>query len=173
MDTLTIAALKKQSIVVYAESAALFELYNKLVRPRIMISDYLSIHQKISLTKISLLIKKDKLTQLVNNFEVFYLLKSPDIEHSLSETIPIVSINTDQFCIKTIFYELLDIIAKYQKVLDIEAVYENLNNILTPELNQQLFSKNVFSIPTFCRLIGIHEQTYYKRCKKEKADVKK
>lgn len=174
MDTLTIAALKKQSIVVYAGSAALFELYSKLIRPRIMISDYLSIHQKISLTKISLFIKKDKYSQLINNFEILYLLKSANTDHILlSQTLPVVQVSEDQFRIDTLFYELTDIIAKYQRFLDIEAVYESLNNILTPELNQQLFSKNIFSIPTFCQLINIHAQTYYKRCKKEGTDVKK
>lgn len=174
MDTLRIAALKKQSIIVYADSAALFEVYNNLIRPKIMASNCLSIHQKISLTKITLFIKKDKSLQLINNFEIIHLLKDANTDHILlSQTLPVVQVSEEQFCIDTLFYELTNIIAKYQRLLDIEAVYESLNNILTPELNQQLFGKNTFSISTFCQLINIHEQTYYKRCEKDRADVKK
>lgn len=174
MNKLSIATLEKQPIVVHTDSSVLFETYHNLIRPQIIASDNLLIHQKMSLAKISLFIKNDGQTQLVNNFEVFYLLKTPDIEHALlSETISIVYIDVNQFCIKVIFYELIDIIAKYQKILDIEAIYKNLDNFLNPELNQRLFDKNIFSISTFCRLIGIHEQTYYKRCKKEESDVKK
>lgn len=178
MDDVSIAKLKKQSIIIFPNNSILFDIYNHFIRPQILVSNNLPMHQQMSLAKITLFVKKDGQLQLVNNFEIFYLIKTYDTNQILlDQMISTVQINGDQFRIDTVFYELIDIIAKYQKLLDIEAIYQGINDFLTPELNQQLFRRNIFSILTFCSLIGIHEQTYYKRCKKEAikgiVDVKK
>lgn len=174
MDDVSIAKLKKQSIIIFPDISILFDIYNRLIRPQIQASNELSTHQKMSVAKPTLLIKENKKTLLANNFEIFYILKAVDTSQVLlKHMIPVVQISEDQFRIDTVFYELISTIARYQKILDIAAIYRSLNHFLTPELNQQLFEKNIFSIPTFCHLINIHEQTYHKRCQKEGAGVKK
>lgn len=173
MENVSIAKLKKQSVFTFPESSTLFYIYQRLIRPQIQASNHLSTHQKMSFVKPILLMKKDNRIFLTNNFEIFYLLKTANIDQALlSQIILTVQISEDQFFVDTVFYELIDIITRYQKILNIEAIYQDLNEFLTPELNQQLFEKNIFSIPTFCYLINIHEQTYYKRCKKGGSSVK-
>lgn len=173
MDDVSIAKLKKQPVIIFPNSSILFDIYNRLIRPKIQASNQLFTYQKMSFSNPTLFIKEGKKVFLVNNFEVFHTLKEDDSSQVLNQMIPVVQISENQFRIDTVFYELMGIIAKYQKLLDIEAIYKSLNVFLTPETNQQLFEKNIFSIPTFCHLINIHEQTYHKRYKKEGAGVKK
>ena len=166
MDDVSIAKLKKQPIIIFPVSSILFDIYNRLIRPQIQASNQLFTYQKISFSNPTLFIKEGKKVFLVNNFEVFHTLKIVDSSQLLNQMISVIQISENQFRIDTVFYELIDIITRYQKILDIEAIYKDINEFLTPELNQQLFEKNIFYIPTFCNLISISEQTYYKRCKK-------
>ena len=100
----------------------------------------------------------------VNDFELFHLIKSPDVDFNvLGQKVSVRYIPKDQFNFDISFYELIYLIAKYNKEIDIKLIYTQLNEILDQEINQKLFGKNIFAITTFCRLINISEQTYYKR----------
>ena len=166
MDNISIAKLKKQSVIIFPDIAQLFEVYSKAIRPQIVASGNLLIHQKISLGKPTLYIGVDKKLQLVNNFEIFYLLKTFDIEEQLlSQNLLIAPISEEKFRVSHVFYELIDIIAKYERKLDLELVFKALKEFLTIDMNKQMFDKNVFAAATFCKLINVQEQTYYNRCK--------
>ena len=166
MDNISIAKLKKQSVIIFPDIAPLFEVYSKAIRPQIAASGNRSIHQEISLAKPIVCIRADKKLKLVNNFEAFYLLKTFDIEQRLlSQNLLIVPISEEQFCIRYVFYELIDIIAKYERKLDLELIFKQLKEFLTIDMNKQMFDKNVFAAATFCKLINVQEQTYYNRCK--------
>lgn len=172
MDNVTIAKLQKISVVIVNDIVKLFEIYNQFIRPQIKSSNTFIAYQNLTLAKPILFIKTGEVIQLVNNFEVFYLLKTVDLNQELcAEKVSIVKINEAQFEVKYAFYELIDIICRYQKYLDIRLIYIHLNRFLTADINQQLFSSKKFSIGTFCNLINIHEQTYYKRYKKDKNNV--
>lgn len=166
MDSTSIARLKKQSVVIFPDIAPLFKIYSEAMRPIIHVSGSLSMHQESSLAKPILCIEADKKLQLVNNFEIFYFLKNSDIDQQrLSQNLLIASISEEQFCIRYVFYELIEIITKYQKKLNLELIYKQLDRYLTLEMKQQIFDKNVFAAATFCKLINVQEQTYYNRCK--------
>ena len=172
MDNVTIAKLQKTSVVIVNDIVKLFEIYNQFIRPQIKSSNTFIAYQNLTLAKPILFIKTGEVIQLVNNFEVFYLLKTVDLNQELcAEKVSIVKINEAQFEVKYAFYELIDIICRYQKYLDIRLIYIHLNRFLTADINQQLFSSKKFSIGTFCNLINTHEQTYYKRYKKDKNNV--
>ncbi|WP_352339056.1 hypothetical protein [Psychrobacter sp. 16-MNA-CIBAN-0192] len=170
MDSVSITELRKRFVVVFPDIVKLCEIYIKNIRPYIKPAKILTIHQKASLARLTLYIKTDKNIQLVNNVELICLLKGACKEkidqQLLSQKLMIVSINKEEFCIQSLFYELIEIIAKHQKKLDIKSIYEQLDRCLTLEMKQQMFGKNIFAAATFCKLIKIHEQTYYKRCKK-------
>lgn len=166
MDSISIAKLKKQSVIIFPDIAQLFEIYSKAIRPQIAASGNLTIHQKISLSKPTLCIGLDKKLHLVSNFEIFYLLKTFDIDQRLlSQNLLIGRISEEQFCIGYVFYELIDIIAKYEEKLNLELIFKQLKEFLTMDMNKQMFDKNVFAAATFCKLINVQEQTYYNRCK--------
>ena len=168
MDSISITKLKKQSVIIFPDIAPLFEVYSKAIRPQIALSGNLSTHQKVSLSKPTLYIEVDKKLQLVNNFEVFYLLKTFDIDQQLlSQNLLIAPISEEKFCVRHVFYELIDIIAKYERKLDLELIFKQLKEFLTIDMNKQMFDKNVFAAATFCKLINVQEQTYYNRCKKK------
>ena len=166
MDNTSLTKLKNQYVIVAPDIAHLFEIYSKNIRSQIATSGNLSIHQKISLAKSTLYIRADKKLQLVNNFELYHLIKHSDIDQQLlSQNLLVGVISKEQFCIKYAFYELIEVIAKYQKQLNIELIYKQLDKCLTLDMKQQIFEKNVFAAATFCKLINVQEQTYYNRCK--------
>lgn len=137
MDDVSIAKLKKQSIIIFPDISILFDIYDRLIRPQIQASNQLFTYQKMSFSNPTLFIKEGKKVFLVNNFEIFYILKAVDTSQVLlSQRIPIIQVSKNQFRIDTVFYELIDIITRYQKILDIEAIYQDLKEFLIPELNQ-------------------------------------
>ena len=92
------------------------------------------------------------------------MIKSPDVDFNvLGQKVSVRYIPKDQFNFDISFYELINLIAQHNKTIDIRLVYSQLNQILDQEINQKLFGKNIFAITTFCQLIKINEQTYYKR----------
>ncbi|MGE6390156.1 hypothetical protein ACQKDP_06140 [Psychrobacter pacificensis] len=92
------------------------------------------------------------------------MIKSPDVDFNvLGQKVSVSFIPKDDFDFELSFYELIELIAQHNKTIDIRLVYSQLNQILDQEINQKLFGKNIFAITTFCRLINISEQTYYKR----------
>ena len=117
-----------------------------------------------SMNFITFFIKENKKYFLVNNFELFHLIKSPDINFNvLRQKVPVRFIAKDDFNFELCFYELIELIAQHNKKLDIKLIYRNLNNILDKQKNQQLFEKNIFTITKFCELLRITEQTYHAR----------
>lgn len=148
MDNFTIAKLQKTSVVIFNDIVKLFEIYNQFIRPQIRSSKAFIAYQKLALAKPILFIKIGEVVQLVNNFEVFYLLKTVSLNQELcAEKVSIVKINETQFEVKYAFYELIDIIGRYKKYLDIRLIYIHLNRFLTADINQQLFSsKNSLSV---------------------------
>ena len=101
---------------------------------------------------------------MLNNFELFHIAKSPYADFDvLRKEVAVKYISKNQFDFDISFYELIDLIAQHNKKINIKLIYTQLNEVLDREINQKLFGKNIFAITTFCRLINISEQTYYKR----------
>ena len=72
-------------------------------------------------------------------------------------------ITRDDFNFDLCFYELIELIAKHKKKLDIKLIYKHLKRILDKQMTQRLFSKNIFAVTKFCELINITEQAYHER----------
>jgi len=172
MESITIAQLQKKSVGIFNDVIGLFNIYIQLIRPRISLSENFPIYQRLVLAKPTVVIKTDEKIQLINSFEIFYLLGELNSNNKLSkEKILWGQIIEADFCIRYAFYELIDIIVRYSKSLDIELIYKHINAFLTQEMKQQLFNKKSLSIATFCEELNIHEQTYYKRREKGLTDV--
>lgn len=172
MESITIAQLQKKPVEIFNDVIGLFDIYIKFIRPRIILSENFPIYQRLVLAKPTLFIELDEEIQLINSFEVFYFLETINSDNKISKgKILWGQISEAEFCIRYAFYELIDIIVRYSKSLDIELIYKHLDAFLTIEMKQQLFNKKNFSIATFCEELNIHEQTYYKRREKGLTDV--
>lgn len=174
MDNTSVAQLQKQPVLIFSDITELFEIYSKEIRPRIKETGNLSIHQKASIAKPTLYIKTDKKIQIINNLELFYILKDPNLSRNLlKKPLSTVQINEAQFCIQYVFYELIENIVKYQKNLNIKSIYEQLSKYLNIDMKQKVLGENNFHVTTFCKLIHLQEQTYYNRCKKRVKNANK
>lgn len=163
MDKLSIAKVRNNTVMIHPDIVSLFDIYASHIRPLIDAHN-----SKIEANKVffkpTLVIKKEKTWLMINNFELYYLLKMSDIDQKLvRKEVIIGSISEEQLMFGIPFYELIDIIAQHKKKLDIKLIYTCLNNLLTTSMSQELFNKKFFPITAFCRLININEQTYHKR----------
>lgn len=163
MDRISIAKLQKNTVTIHPDIVSLFDIYTNHIRYAID-NHNVEIERNRVFFKPTLFIKKEKIWLMVNNFELYHFLKLFDIDQKLvRKEVIIGSISEEQLLFGISFYELIDVIARYKKCLDIKLIYNCLNEILTISRNQALFNKNAFPIITFCRLINISEQTYHKR----------
>lgn len=163
MDRISIAKLQKNIVTIHPDIVSLFDIYTNHIRPS-MDNHNVEIERNRVFFKPTLFIKKEKIWIMVNNFELYHFLKLFDIDQKLvRKDVSIGSISEEQLVFGIPFYELIDIIARYKKRLDIKLIYTCLNEILTTSINQELFNKNTFPITTFCQLININEQTYHRR----------
>lgn len=163
MKSLSIAKLQATPVFIYPDIIDLFDIYTYHIRPFIN-DEVLRYEQSVACSKTSSFVRNDKKWFLVNNFELFHLIKSPDIDFNvLIKEVSVRFIPTDDFNFDLCFYELIELIAQHNKKIDIKLVYAQLNEVLDKNINQKLFGKNIFAITTFCQLIKINEQTYYKR----------
>ncbi|MCG3878456.1 hypothetical protein [Psychrobacter sp. Ps6] len=163
MDRISIAKLQKNTVTIHPDIISLFDIYVNHIRPS-MGSHDIEMEQNRVFFRPTLFIKEKTVWSMVNNFELYYSLKLFSIDQKLvRKDVSIGSISEEQLVSGIPFYELVDIIARYKKLLDIKLIYTCLNEILTISMNQALFNKNTFPITTFCQLININEQTYHKR----------
>lgn len=163
MDRISIAKLQKNTVIIHPNIVGLFKIYANHIRSP-MDNHNVKIEQNRVFFKPTLFIKKEKTWLIVNNFELYHFLKMVDMDQQLvRKEVSIGSINEEQLVFGIPFYELIDIIARYKKYLDIKLIYTCLNELLTTSMNQALFNKKTFPITTFCQLININEQTYHKR----------
>ncbi|WP_250162872.1 hypothetical protein [Psychrobacter sp. WY6] len=166
MKSLSIAKLQTTTVIIYPDIVDLFAIYTCHIRP--FITEAFKLEQSAVWTKTTLFIKEDKRWFLVNNFELFQLIKSHDVNFNvLRQEVLVRYISKNQFEFDLCFYELIELIAQHNKKLDIKLIYRHLKNILDKQMNQQLFGKNIFAVTTFCQLINITEQTYHARRSKE------
>lgn len=167
MDITSIAKLQKKGILISPVIADLFKIYAEDIRPFLDHNKNLKCEQRRALFKLTILIKSDKKQLLANNFEIYYLLKSHNLEQdTLRQNVLISSSAQDECNFGIAFFELIDIISRHKALLDLKVILEKFQKILTEDMTQNLLKKNLFAITTFCQLIGITEQTYYSRIKR-------
>lgn len=163
MKPLSIAKLQILNVLVYPQVISLFDIYTGHIRP-LLDSKAIALEQINACSKLTCFIKEDEKWFLLNNFELFHIAKSPYADFDvLRKEVAVKYISKSQFVFDISFYELIKLTAQHNKKIDIKLIYAQLNKVLDQEMNQKLFGKNIFTIPTFCRLINISEQTYYKR----------
>lgn len=167
MDIISIAKLQKKGIFIYPVIADLFKIYAEDIRPFLDNEKYLKLEQRRALFRPTILVKSEKKQLLANNFELYYLLKSDNLDQSIiKQNIIISSFAQDECNFGIAFFELIDILSRHKALLDLKVILEKLQKILTEDMTQNLLKKNVFAITTFCHLIGITEQAYYSRIKR-------
>lgn len=158
----TIARLQTNTVLVFQDVLELFNIYTSHIRP--FISEALNLEKSAVWTKTTVFIKEDKKWFLVNNFELFHLIKSPDVGFNvLKKKLSVRYITRDDFNFDLCFYELIELIAQHNKKLDIKLICKHLKRILDKQMTQRLFSKNIFAATKFCELINITEQAYHAR----------
>lgn len=161
MQLNTLGKIQQRITVLYPKAAPLYEIYNHLIYP------YLKLHQikieiSIALSRPLQCVKVKGVLLLVHNFPLFNILKSADTSPELlTREIFIIEISDDLFRFELAFYELIEMISRYHKVVDLEQIYNNLNKLLDPDMRQKLFGKNELTVAKFCRLINVPERTYY------------
>lgn len=166
LKSLSIAKLQTTSVLIFQGVFDLFNIYTCYIRP--FIAENFKLEHSAAWTETTSFIKEDKKWFQVNNFELFYLLKSPDVDFNvLRQEVPVKYISKDQFDFNLCFHELIELIAEHKKNLDIKLIYRHLKEILNKDMNQQLFGKNIFAVTTFCELIDIAEPTYHSRSPKK------
>lgn len=162
MDRISIAKLQKNTVTIHPDIISLFDIYVKHIRPSMSNHD-IEMEQNRAFFRPTLFIKEKAAWSMVNNFELYFLKPFKIDQETARKDVSIGSISEDQLVFGIPFYELVDIIARYKKGLDIKLIYSCLNEILTTSINQELFNKKTFPITTFCQLININEQTYHRR----------
>ncbi len=160
--SLSIAKLQTTSVLIFQGVLDLFNIYTCYIRP--FIAENFKLEHSAAWTETTSFIKEDKKWFQVNNFELFHLIKSPDVNFNvLRQQVSVRYISKDDFNFDLCFYELIELIAQHNKKLDIKLIYSDLKKILDKQMNQQLFGKNIFAVTKFCELIDITEQTYHAR----------
>lgn len=160
--SLSVANLQTTSVLVFQGVLDLFNIYTFHIRP--LITEAFKLEHSAAWTKTTLFVKENKKWFLVNNFELFHLIKSPNIDFNvLRQKVSVRFIPKDDFNFDLCFYELIELIAQHNKKLDIKLIYSDLKKISDKQMNQQLFGKNIFAVTKFCELIDITEQTYHAR----------
>ena len=163
MKSLSIAKLQTTPVLIYPDIIDLFDIYTYHIRPFIN-DEALRYEQSVACSKTSSFVRNDKKWFLVNNFELFHLIKSADVDFNvLKQEVSVKYIPKDDFNFDLCFYELMELIAQHNKKLDIKLIYAQLNEVLDKNMNQKLFGKNIFAVTKFCELIHISEQTYHAR----------
>ena len=166
MDITTIAKLQKKGVFISPVIANLFEIYTVDIRPVLdkQKNKHLKLEQRRALFKPTLIVKSEKKQLLANNFELYYLIKSYNLgQDTIKQNVLVSSLTEEEGSFGIAFFELLEIISRYKAILDLSIIYTKLNNILTKDMTQKLFKKNIFSIITFCTLIGITDRAYHAR----------
>lgn len=166
MDITTIAKLQKKGVFISPVIADLFEIYTADIRPVLekQKDKPLKLEQRRALFRPTILVKSDKKQLLANNFELYYLIKSHNLDQgTLKQNILVSSLTEDECNLGIAFFELIDITSRHKAILDLRVIYTKINNILTKDMTQKLFKKDIFSIITFCALIGITERAYHAR----------
>ena len=162
MKSLSIGKLQKNTVLVFQGVLGLFNIYTCHIRP--LITEALTVEYSAALTRPTLFIEENKKQFIVNNFELFHLIKSPHVDFNvLRQEVSVRYILKDDFNFDLCFYELIASIAQHNKKLDIKLIYRQLKTILDKQMNQQLFGKNIFAVTKFCELINITVPTYYAR----------
>ena len=163
MDITTIAKLQKEGLLLSPLVVDLFKIYTEHIRP-VIDSDNLKLEQRRALFKPTLIVKSDKKQLLANNFELYHLIKSHNLDQdTLKQNVLVSSLTEEESNLGIAFFELIEIISRYKAILDLRVIYTKINNILTKDMTQKLFKKNIFSIITFCTLIGITDRAYHAR----------
>ncbi|WP_413500113.1 hypothetical protein [Psychrobacter maritimus] len=163
MDITTIAKLQKEGLLLSPLVVDLFKIYTEHIRP-VIDSDNLKLEQRRALFKPTLIVKSDKKQLLANNFELYHLIKSHNLDQdTLKQNVLVSSLTEEESNLGIAFFELIEITSRYKAILDLSIIYTKLNNILTKDMTQKLFKKNIFSIITFCTLIGITDRAYHAR----------
>lgn len=160
--SLSVAKLQTTSVLVFQGVLDLFNIYTFHIIP--LITETFKLEHSAAWTKTTLFIKENKKQFIVNNFELFHLIKSPHVDFNvLRQEVSVRYILKDDFNFDLCFYELIASIAQHNKKLDIKLIYRQLKTILDKQMNQQLFGKNIFAVTKFCELINITVPTYYAR----------
>lgn len=166
MDIITIAKLQKKGIFISPVIADLFEIYASDIRPLLdkEKNKLLKLEQRRALFKPTILVKSEKKQLLANNFEIYYLLKSDNLDqNTIKQNIIISSFAQDECNFGIAFFELIDILSRHKALLDLKIIFEKLQKILTEDMTQNLLKKNDFSAAIFCKLICLTEQAYHAR----------
>ena len=166
MDITTIAKLQKKGVFISPVITDLFEIYTADIRPVLekQKNKLLKLDQRRALFKPTLIVISEKKQLLVNNFELYYLIKNHNsVQDTLKQNVLVSSLTTEEGSFGIAFFELIEITSRYKAILDLSIIYTKLNNILTKDMTQKLLKKNIFSIKTFCALIGITERAYHIR----------
>lgn len=164
--TTTIAKLQKKGIFISPVIADLFEIYTADIRPFLdkEKNKLLELEQRRALFRPTILVKSEKKQLLANNFELYYLLKSDNLDQSIiKQNIIISSFAQDECNFGIAFFELIDILSRHKALLDLKVILEKLQKILTEDMTQNLLKKNDFSAAIFCKLICLTEQAYHAR----------
>ena len=162
MEIITVAKLKKDTVLIFPSAVNLFLIYSHHIRPFID-THTLIIERNANKSKYTLFVKDEKKLFLVNNFELYHIIKDPDTDQkTLKKRVEIINITENKFDFQMAFDELIEIIAQHKNDLNVKVIHNQLKKILTKEMNRQFFNKNIFTIPKFCQLINITEPTYHK-----------
>ena len=166
MDITTIAKLQKKGVFISPVIADLFEIYTVDIRPFLdkEKNKLLKLEQRRAVFRPTILVKNEKKQLLANNFEIYYLLKSDNLEQNIiKQNIIISSFAQDECNFGIAFFELIDILSRHKALLDLKVILEKLQKILTEDMTQNLLKKNDFSAAIFCKLICLTEQAYHAR----------
>ena len=166
MNMTSIAKLQKKGILISPVIADLFKIYAEDIRPFLdkEKDKYLKLEQRRALFKPTILIKNEQKQLLANNFELYYLFKSHNLDQdTLRQNVLISSLTEDECNFGMAFFELIDIVSRHKALLDLKVILEKLQKILTEDMTQNLLEKNDFSAAIFCKLICFSEQAYHAR----------
>lgn len=163
MQITTLAKLQQRSIALYSKSVPLYEIYNSFIHPNLN-SHHLNFEINAALSKPLVNIKCDKTLFLTHSYPLFNLLKSVDIsDKTLIKEILIVEVKDDFYNFDLAFYELIGMVSRYHKIIELEPIYRSLKKLITSDKSKNLFDKNDLSIVAFCKLINIPKRTYYNK----------
>lgn len=141
MQLTTLAKFQQRTTMLYPEAVPLYEIYNQLIHPSLK-PHQIQLEISIALSRPLHCVKVNKALLLVHSFPLLNILKGADTSPELlKRDFFLIEINNDLYRFELAFYELIEMISRYNKQVKLEQIYNSLNEILNPDICQKLLGK--------------------------------
>ena len=152
--------LRHYSLLLPQDIEPWYQIYHQYIVINLLHTDLESEILSLLKTPIIFYVDESKNYFIHNKILFYYLLYSAEFRTIIPQNLIIKRSKEIHFDLSEIFKELITIIKNHRKQLPIKSIYTAIKSLLPPNVCQEMFHKNVFTIEQYCQLIDISTATY-------------